>query len=330
MLFVNNIKQIVKNKVQFFRKDLDISSNGACRVLLYHRVCNYETDPQLLCVSPENFDAQIKYLVENFNVLTVEQFSRYYDNSEKIPINSILLTFDDGYADNFEVALPILEKYSVQALFYICTGNINSDREFWWDEIERHILLNDKFPKYFELKVNGKIFSCSNDINERVNVYQLLLPELRSMNVDQRSKAILILANLTGNCLPRQTHRSMNWQELKAMNKSGSAIIGAHTVHHPSLAELSIEEQESEILYSRQELREKLEVEIQYFSYPFGTKQDYSKSTIEICKKAGFKLVASNFPYIANRKSNRYAFPRFLIRDWDVNNFVKEINSFLK
>ena len=330
MLFVNNIKQIVKSKVQLFRKELDVTSNGACRVLLYHRVCNYETDPQMLCVNPENFDAQIKYLVENFNVLTVAQFSRYYDNSEKIPTNSILLTFDDGYADNFKFALPILEKYSVQALFYICTGNINSDREFWWDEIERHLLLSSQFPNYFELKVGEKIFSCSNDISDRIKVYQSLLPVLRSLNVDQRNKVILNIATISGNSLPRQTHRSMNWLELKAMNKSGSAIIGAHTVHHPSLAELSIEEQESEILYSRQELREKLGVEIHYFSYPFGTKQDYSKSTIEICKKAGFKLVASNFPYIANRKSNRYAFPRFLIRDWDINNFVKEINSFLK
>jgi peptidoglycan/xylan/chitin deacetylase (PgdA/CDA1 family) len=126
MQFVDNVKTLIRNQLNGFRKAADIASNGACLVLLYHRVSDYVTDPQLLCVTPENFDKQIKYLVEKYNVLTVEEFYSIISKNEKFPDKSVLLTFDDGYADNFIYALPILEKHSAQALFYICPGNFET------------------------------------------------------------------------------------------------------------------------------------------------------------------------------------------------------------
>lgn len=330
MQFVDNLKNGIKKRVERYLKTSDINSNGACRVLLYHRVVNYTTDPQLLCVKPENFDSQIGYLRSEFNLLGVEEFFSIISNGQKFPDKSILLTFDDGYADNLNFALPILEKHSAQALFYICPGNFETDREFWWDEIERHILLSANFPEQFKLDIDGKQFSSSGEIVERMKLYHDLLPVLRNMGFKQRDAIIEEIASQTGNTSPRESHRSMTWPELISMSLSNSAVIGAHTVHHPSLNFCSPEEQRKEIEVSKLLLEEKLNKNIEHFSYPFGTKNDFSDVTKDLVKDVGFRMASANFPYIANRKSDLFAIPRFLIRDWELPEFIQQLNGFVK
>ena len=217
MPFVDNIKSILRKRVNSFRKASDISMNGACLVLLYHRVSTYETDPQLLCVTPDNFDKQISYLRSNYNLLSVDDFYSIVSNKKKFPAKSVLLTFDDGYVDNLTYALPILEKHSAQALFYICPGNFESDREFWWDEVERHIILSSNFPKEFNLSIGEKEFTSSNNQSERLRLYQELLPVLRSMEFKSRDEIISNISSMTGDTLPRKSHRSMTWPELITM-----------------------------------------------------------------------------------------------------------------
>lgn len=330
MPFVDNVKTLIRNQLNGFRKAADIASNGACMVLLYHRVSDYVTDPQLLCVTPENFDKQIKYLVEKYNVLSVEEFYSIISKNEKFPEKSVLITFDDGYADNLTFALPILEKYSAQALFYICPGNFETDTEFWWDEVERHILLSSEFPEAFNLEIAGRKVTSSKDKNERLKLYNELLPVLRSMEFRMRDEVIASIAAMTGNSLPRKSHRSMTWAELKAMVKSPSAVIGAHTIHHPSLAVCTPENQKHEISFSKMIIEEKLNLSVEHFSYPFGTRSDFNETTQKIVKECGFKMAAANFPYIANRKSDKYAFPRFLVRDWEMSEFIPKLKSFVK
>lgn len=330
MQFVNNFKGIIKYSTNQLRKSIDLKINGGCLVLLYHRVCEYETDPQLLCVTPDNFEKQILFLKSEYHLLSVDDFFAVISKNEKFPERSVLITFDDGYADNLKFALPILEKYSTTALFYICTGNIDTSREFWWDEVERHILLSLDFPEVFKITIEDSQFYSSKEIVERKKLYHDLLPVLRSLNSEERNKVVDSISKLTGNTPPRNSHRSMTWNEVTMMSSSPSAVMGAHTLNHPSLTACSLQEQKNEIEGSKVLLEGKLNRAIEHFSYPFGTKSDFNSHTIEIAEKTGFKMVAANFPYIANRKSDRFAIPRFLIRDWDLPVFQKELNSFLK
>ena len=109
-------------------------------VLIYHRVTNLNQDPQLLTVKPENFHQQIEYLKKNYNVLTIEAFREILKAGNGFPQKSLMITFDDGYADNYFEALPILEEFDVQALFYITTSLVGTQKEFWWDDLERIFL----------------------------------------------------------------------------------------------------------------------------------------------------------------------------------------------
>ena len=303
--------------------------NGGCAVLLYHRVENLNTDPQLLAVSPENFRSHINFLVKNYNVLSPDKFRQHITSEKRFPEKSVLITFDDGYADNLHHAIPVLESYQCQALFYISTSLLNTDEEFWWDEVERIILLSPTLPNTLKLKiVNDEIVFRTGSPPERRMTYEMLLPLLRKQAVQSRKEALGELRKWSGNMSHRSSHRSLKNSELIELSDSSSATIGAHTHNHQSLAHLTRDEQMKEIATSKDILERLTKKKIIDFSYPFGTRQDFSGTTKEICRQMQFELVAANFPRIANHKSDPFAFPRFLIRNWKVEEFSGQLKNF--
>ncbi|MEO8086127.1 MAG: polysaccharide deacetylase family protein [Bacteroidota bacterium] len=301
---------------------------GSCAVLLYHRVANLHTDPQLLAVSPENFDMHLAVLNSGFHLLTVAGFKEHLRTRKKFPAKSVLITFDDGYADNFQQALPILASHRAEALFYICTGNIGTDHEFWWDELERLLLCHEKFPSSFLIKINGKSYSSSDSILSRTKMYSELLPTLRNMDFIAREKIFSEIRALLPFSAPRESHRSVNELELKEMSKSPFVTIGAHTVNHCSLNALESDEQRAEIQKSIFTIEKLTGNVVKDFSFPFGTDKDFSKTTIGICKESGMEFVSANIPGCVHAKSDNYSLRRFLVRDWDAHDFHRQLNSF--
>lgn len=302
---------------------------GNCAVLLYHRVTRLENDPQLLAVSPENFDAQISFLKNKYTLITVDEFQYHLEHKKKFPENAVLITFDDGYADNCLEALPILEKHKVQALFYISTGTLNMDQEFWWDAMERIILLSATQPSIDSFELNGTVYSLKDlDPERRFGLYESLLPKLRRMTSEKRDEKIAMLASLFKSEQGRGTHRAMTFDEFKKMQRSKSAVIGAHTHLHPSLGALTYDEQFKEISTSKKIIEEVTGEKVIHFSYPFGTHQDYNSDTIKIVKRLGFKMTAANYPAISHKHSDIFRFPRFLVRNWNADEFEKNMKEF--
>lgn len=318
--FVNRYKSIHKRYHHWLY--------GNCAVLLYHRVTNYSTDPQLLCVSPDNFDKQLKLVKQKYNCISIEELTDYLTSGKKIPRKSIAITFDDGYADNYLYGLPLLEKNNTQALFYISTGLLNTNTEYWWDAIERIVLLSKTSPVKNEFILKGTKYNLNEIVLKRRLFYERLLAELRTMISSEREEKIAELAHIFSAQTHRQTHRSLSFEELKALHQSDCAVIGAHTHMHPSLAALSYEEQYNEIVTSKTILETILEEPIFHFSYPFGSNRDFNSDTVAVCKKLNFTTVAANYPGMVNKHSNKYYFPRFLVRDWDIETFERNLNIF--
>ncbi|MDG1173945.1 MAG: polysaccharide deacetylase family protein, partial [Opitutales bacterium] len=120
-------------------------NNQGCAVLLYHRIFNPSIDAQLLSVTPENFEQQLIFLKENYEVISYRTLIHRLVE-KNLCDRSICLTFDDGYIDNLTEALPLLEKYSMPATIFVCTGNIGKSNEFWWDMLENIFLAqNEKY-----------------------------------------------------------------------------------------------------------------------------------------------------------------------------------------
>jgi peptidoglycan/xylan/chitin deacetylase (PgdA/CDA1 family) len=299
-------------------------------VLLYHRATKLEKDPQLLAVSPDNFYEQVKYLRDTHSLLQVEEFYDLLSHRKKFPRKTVILSFDDGYADNFLEALPILQSLGSQALFYITTSNLDTDRELWWDELERIFLGNHSLPPILEIEhKDGDIQLDCRTHAGRTGTYNFLHPLLRFAAPAERNRILDHLRAMTGlSASGRPGHRMLTSNELQQLSRSASAVIGAHTHNHPSLAVLPYKEQLEEITQSKNILEKITGKSIQHFSYPYGSKQDYNQHSVNACRESGFKMVCSNFYGQVHSWTDPLQVPRVLVRDWNRDQFSHYLSKF--
>lgn len=293
-------------------------------ILIYHRVTDLKNDPQQLAVSPANFYNQIKYLKSTFPVLRFED--DWSDSREP----SVVITFDDGYADNVREALPILEELAIPATFFVSTSSIGVNQEFWWDELERLILGEWCFNTSFKLDSSryGKVWPTKT-VDDRLNMYKeihLLIKKMDSVCRDGLLESLRAWARVDNTARP--THCPMTLEELRRLSQSNWATIGAHTVTHTPLSSLPVKLQTEEIVGSKRQLEEWLAKEITVFSYPFGGRCDYSRATVQLCKRAGFVKVAANFPGQVHWWTDPYQLPRQLVRNWPVELFAGKMERF--
>ena len=168
-------------------------------------------------------------------------------------------------------------------------------------------------------------------MTERVNAYQALHPILKNSLPDEIDKIITDLKKQTGvSLIKRSSHKHMTTIELKGLSASNSAVIGAHTHRHPSLSLLTYKSQLEEIRKSKEILERITGKKIEHFSYPYGSKADYNKSTMKICKELGFKMVCSNYYGQVHRWTDVLQVPRILVRNWNRNEFKKKIKNLFK
>ena len=293
-------------------------------VLIYHRVTTIPEDPQQLAVTPEHFTAQMRYLRDHFPVL------RFEDDWGQVSEPSVVVTFDDGYADNLLEALPIIEAVGLPVTFFVTTGGIGTAHEFWWDELERLLLAGDRYPESCDLHVGGEVRRWDTATNgQRRRCYDDLHPLLRRLPTGRRDECLEQLQRWVG-CgrEGRGAYRPLGVEELRALAGSPWTTIGAHSVTHPRLSALPREEQQREIIQSKLWLEEVCGTEITLFSYPFGCRGDYNHASVEICRSAGFRRVAANYAGQAHCWSDQMQIPRQLVRNWPLDRFRAKIDRF--
>jgi peptidoglycan/xylan/chitin deacetylase (PgdA/CDA1 family) len=301
-------------------------------ILLYHRVTDLTLDPQQLSVSPVNFNDQIVFLKTRYVLLTIDEFKDIILHKRKIPKNSVIITFDDGYADNFHEAMPILERANAQAIFYITTSNLGTAYELWWDELERIFLSEGDLPQTLVLHENDAIRSFkTSSSKERKQTYDALHPLVKNSTNEVRKQLLNEIISWSGlSPQGRETHRMLTPSELISFSKSPSVVIGAHTLTHPKLSVCDRAVQQEEITQSKIYLEKLLKKSITHFSYPFGGESDYNQSSLQICEGLGFDFVCANVYGQVHRWSNRFALPRILVRDWPVEIFKDKMNRFFR
>ncbi|MDD3693771.1 MAG: polysaccharide deacetylase family protein [Oscillospiraceae bacterium] len=288
-------------------------------VLLYHRVARLQEDFELLTVSPDNFDSQIAYIKSHYPVL------RFDEDWSKVRTPAVVITFDDGYADNYHNALPILEKHNVPATFFVTSGILDVTHEFWWDELGQIIL--DSTHRYPEEWIDYDTQILTRNIDENRSLYQYQQKKLKSASVEERRKILDNLIEWSGKkTYLRDDFRSMDYYELKQLHANNFAAIGSHTLNHVQLSALDYNTQFNEISEGHNRLGKIIGAELNTFSYPFGAIEDYNLDSLSICKTLGFKKVAANYPGQYHRWSDNLQIPRKLVRNWDMRFF----KSYLK
>jgi peptidoglycan/xylan/chitin deacetylase (PgdA/CDA1 family) len=315
-------------------------------ILLYHRVAELSTDPQLLGVRPSRFLEHLEVCRKMAKVIPLQSLVKSLDRG-KIPNREIVITFDDGYSDNLHSAKPLLERHEIPASVFVSTGSIGSDRELWWDELERIFLGPRPLPGELKLQIDGtrhewKLNTSTgneenhlrdtrswnllekNDPSLRHSIFRSLCTAFGPLPGKERQRLLDELRVWAGmDSAGRPSHRPLTRNEILKLAQGGLVEIGAHTVTHPVLSFLSEQEQRAEIKDSKSRLEEILGNPVTSFSYPFGLRDDYSATTVSIVKESGFDCACANCMGIVRPKADRFQLPRVVVRDWDGDEFSR-------
>jgi peptidoglycan/xylan/chitin deacetylase (PgdA/CDA1 family) len=300
-------------------------------ILMYHRVNELPDYPYEIVVKPQNFAQHMRIIRKHYNPMRLLELAEALKH-DSLPDRCVVVTFDDGYVDNFTQALPILEKYQVPATIFVATGNIDSGREFWWDELERIILKPAKLSQELELSVDGKSYRWSTTtIEERNQARKDLHSLIKPLPFKERERHLDELAAWAGQTREgRPNHRTMRTDELRQLAQSKFIDVGAHTVTHPQLSAHSYEDQKLEIVEGRERLESIIGEPVKLFAYPYGSRADYDDSSARVAKSCGFEAICTTVRGNVNPGSDVLDLPRFPADDWDSKVFEYYLFNFFR
>jgi peptidoglycan/xylan/chitin deacetylase (PgdA/CDA1 family) len=295
---------------------------------MYHRVFETSSDPWELCVSPKHFAEHLELLHCHYPVLSLQKLLRSLKNAQ-LPKSGVVLTFDDGYADNLWNAKPLLEKYELPATVFVTSGNLDSPMEFWWDDLERILLQPRKLPECLRLNVQGRAYDWQTaNSDERQLAYMAIHQILQPLKPSDRNQAITeLFAEADVDPMGRPDYRPLTTDELIQLAQSDLVDIGAHTVTHPLLSVMSEDDQSAEIVGSRQKLEAILGSPMDTFSYPYG---NFTPETGDIVEAAGFEGALTADENVVEVGANLLRLGRFGVGDWDGEKFKQHLNNFFR
>lgn len=310
-------------------------------ILLYHRVATLFADPQLLAITQDRFAQHMRLVSLVAKPVSLTELLDRAAIGENVG-GLVAVTFDDGYADNLLNALPILERYQVPATFFVSTAFLDKQREYWWDELEQMFLGEHLLPEQLtvltpESSIDIRGLESGDPVvadwnvhlpppSNRHRAYLAVAALARSMAAADRLALFNRLwEEIEGQPTLRASHRPLTPEELRTLARSPFAQIGAHSVWHPSLAGLSPQEQEAELVGSKEWLAALLGNQFMPLAYPFGNDGDISDFTEGVAREAGFLSACANSPGRVNHGINRFRAPRILVGDWGRREFLSRI-----
>lgn len=293
-------------------------ARNAALSLLYHRVAHDEVDPWRLAVTPEHLEEHLDILAAHTHPLTAAELHAARQQGRVGP-RSVVVTFDDGYADLATEIAPRLRRAGVPATMYIVSRAVDRNREFWWDALERALLEPHAAEGELALTIGGQQRSWHvGDASSRTTVHREVWHALRGRGPDERDDLVeQILAWAGLSVEPRATHRTLQSAELHALASDGLVQIGAHTASHPWLAGLTPQLQKWEIEQGRADLEEMISAPVTTFAYPHGGPQDVGPVAVEHVRRAGFD---TGFLATAGRlgaRGNPHRLPRLFVENTD-------------
>lgn len=246
MRFRNFVRRIVASGMYYsgalFLHDL-FQAEPKARILVYHSISHDPMNP--FSVSPEDFEKQVQFLSQKYNVISLEELVAYTRGErDEIAPRSVAITLDDGFEDNYMFAYPILKKYGVPATIFVIVERIKP---------------NDRPP--------GEAGYLS-------------------------------------------------WDQIVEMSENGISI-GSHTLTHPWLAEVSLQEARREIVESKARLEQRLGKPVRLFAYPGGRVCDFNQQIRTIVAESGYTGACVGLNGINGRDTDPYLLRRTKIEVGD-------------
>ena len=255
--------------------------NNFLGVITYHRIV--DSGSSLRGVNSKIFESQLKELKRNWNVVSDQQVIEFYSHGVPLPERAVLITFDDGFIENYKNALPVLSRLALPSLTFLPSECIKKLGSIWTDQLAYAV--NNSTCGEFRLSFMKETLFINNSQEKGIAVTELK-KSLKRINNNQRIERLaelFMVLNIDPQTIPRHL---LTLEQVREMIDEGMDM-GGHSANHPILSSLNIEDIAPEIDGCKKFLND-LGVKALSFCYPNGRKEDYNDEVIDAVKKAGF------------------------------------------
>lgn len=284
--------------------------HGRLTTFIFHRVL-----PEVDALFPgeptvDRFDELMGWISHWFNVLPLEQAVRQLRCGD-LPARAAAITFDDGYADNFVHATPVLKKHGLHATFFIASGFL--DGGCMWNDTVIEAIRRSHLAAIGSCDIPGFIGASLTTIDEKRQAIQQIIGAIKHLPATLRQECVNRIHEV---CATEPVVDLMlTSAQLCALHRAGMGI-GAHTVNHPILATLDSQSARKEIADGRESLESILGEKVSLFAYPNGVYgKDYHEEHVALVQSLGFAAAVSTNWGAASTRSNIFQIPRFT--PWD-------------
>ncbi len=275
-------------------------------VLTYHHVVgDSDSDPLGHHVTAKRFEEQLHFIKRWFNVVSLREALQLLANGP-LRRDYVVITFDDGYMNNYKFAFPILRKLGIPATIFLITGLVGTNHLPWYDECNTYLrflvhadLLSILDKKHYSIASQlQKILKGRGDIEVKV---EQAVNFLKTVDHEVRQDILLFLRTYYRNEINNTNFRIMTWDQVREMSSHG-ITFGSHTVTHPILTKLQTNQIEKELRISKDMIEQKLGIPCELFAFPNG---EFDTQSTELLRMLGYRSACTQV-YGSNRSHSDY------------------------
>ena len=279
-------------------------------VLMYHRVAEPSNDPWKMCVSPPRFREHMSVLKRHCEVVDLASIQSILRRPRSRPI--VAITFDDGYRDNLETALPILEDACLPATLFLATDGMDRQQPWWWD-ILADLVMEPDLPRLLDIPIGAGRVTWRFAEGPRV-LRERLWEQLSRLPGSEIDPVMVELCEWSGH-EPRfdLLRMPLTVGEVQKLISSGLVSLGCHSASHLRMPVQDPEYCARELNRSRRACHDLAGVVPAAFAFPFG---EYDQRSVELVEAAGFPLACTSDEGLVTKTSNSLSLPRLGVGDW--------------
>jgi peptidoglycan/xylan/chitin deacetylase (PgdA/CDA1 family) len=289
--------------------------SGELRILAYHRVLDdpplsFPFDEDLISADTETFRRQMEFARRNFDVISFGDLLQCEREDRRWPARALIVTFDDGYRDNYTNAFPVLSHLGLSATIFLASGHIGEEKLFWWDRVA-YLIKHTRMQEVSLPEVSAQPFLMT-DPRERRACTESLLAWLKRVGEETRRGFVKNLGQRLGVEIPATLARGMHlsWDEVRQM-ADGGIEFASHTVTHPILAQTDEAQLRHEICESKETIEQRTGRQVLAFAFPAGRRERFNKRSVEIVAECGYQYaVAYDEGVVKENNYDRYTLPR--------------------
>ena len=293
------------------------------KIVLYHIVSDHET-PFVrgtdIWIHRKRFIRHMEYIRKHYTVISLRTLIAGLMQGT-VPPRSLVITFDDGFADNYSFAYPYLKQHNIPATIFLASDCITKAKPIWLQEL-CYLVNTIRVDRIASALQNGKAnpgqprFSLngqsSNNLHKHIEDYLAF-----GVSKERRDEILADLYRrfqLDREKIFREARLFLDLDQIHQMSQDGIGF-GSHGASHTPFSAMSAEEQEREVLDSKAAIQEIIGPEFVPFAYPFGTERHFTHSSEEIVQRAGYSCALTNIPYLNEEDSSIYKLARINVRN---------------